>query len=283
VEWVRELGVTTVHTGHTHGTLVSGQTMIVKTNVPSVTSAKDVLNGFAGVAASLGGASFSGKSPGTRAKSVAMLRAALIKAREYQSKHEKAEADKKPDRDLHMETLGAVLKREIPLFLTADRHQDISAALRLKEEFQFNLILDSAAEAYLLLDEIKAAKIPVIVHPPMARAVGDRENLTFTLAAKLQKAGIPFAFQSGYENYVPKTRVVLFEAAMAAAHGLPREQALAGCTIHAAVILGIDKRVGSLETGKDADVALYDGDPLETTTHCTTVIIDGKVVSEKSR
>ncbi|HWB04581.1 MAG TPA: amidohydrolase family protein [Verrucomicrobiales bacterium] len=182
-----------------------------------------------------------------------------------------------------MESLGAVLKKEVPFFISADRHHDIAAALRLQTEFGFRLILDSAAEAYLLLDAIKAANVPVIVHPVMARATGDRENITFTLPAKLLAAGIPFALQSGYETYVPKTRVVLFEAAMAAAHGLTPQQALAAITIRPAEILGLQARLGSLSPGKDADLALYDGDPLETVTHCTGVIIDGKVVSEVKR
>ena len=285
VQWVRELGVTTMHTGHAPGELISGQTMILKTNVASVTTAGDVLNPFAGVAATLGAEGFAkgGKAPGTRAKSVAMLRAELIKAREYTDKLQRAEADKKPDRDLHLETLAAVLKKEAPLIITADRHQDISAALRLQSEFGFRLVLDSAAEAAQLLEPIKAAGIPVLVHPLMARAAGDRENLTFTLPAKLHAAGIPFAFQSGYEAYVPKTRVVLFEAGMAAAHGLAKAQALAALTIRPAEILGLQNRIGSLAAGKDADLALYDGDPLETTTHCTGVVIDGKVVSEQKR
>ena len=114
----------------------------------------------------------------------------------------------------------------------------------------------------------------------MARPYGENENMTFTLAAKLHTAGIPFAFQSGYEPYVPKTRVVHFEAALAVAYGLPHEIALAGCTSSAAALLGIADRVGSLKPGLAADLALFDGDPLETVTHCTGVIIDGKVVSE---
>lgn len=286
VQWVRELGVTTMHTGHAPGELVSGQTMILKTNIASITKNGDTLSPFAGVSATLGADGFNKeakKAPGTRAKSVAMLRADLIKAREYLTKLDNAEPDKKPDRDLHLETLGAVLKKEVPFIITADRHQDITAALRLQTEFGFRLVLDSAAEAYLLLDSLKASGVPVIVHPVMARATADRENLTFTLPAKLHAAGIPFAFQSGYETYVPKTRVVLFEAAMAAAHGLPAPEALAALTIRSAEILGLQNRIGSLTAGKDADLALYDGDPLETTTHCTGVVIDGKVVSEVKR
>ena len=101
--------------------------------------------------------------------------------------------------------------------------------------------------------------------------------------AKLLEAGISIAIQSGYESYVPKTRVVLFEAAIAAANGLTFEQALGAITIESAKILGIADRVGSLEVGKDGDLALYDGDPFEYTTHCVGVIIEGEVVSEMRR
>jgi imidazolonepropionase-like amidohydrolase len=117
----------------------------------------------------------------------------------------------------------------------------------------------------------------------MARTRGERENATFELAARLHDAKIPFAFQSGYESYVPKTRVVLFEAAISAAFGLGFDAALHGLTMGAAEILGIADRVGSVEPGKDADLALYDGDPFEYTTHCVGVIIDGEVISTERR
>jgi imidazolonepropionase-like amidohydrolase len=102
-------------------------------------------------------------------------------------------------------------------------------------------------------------------------------------AATLRRAGIMVALQSGFENYVPKTRVVLFEAAVAAANGLQPQEALALVTSDAARVLGIANRVGSLEAGKDADLALFDGDPFEYTTRVTGVIINGRVVSEEVR
>jgi imidazolonepropionase-like amidohydrolase len=117
----------------------------------------------------------------------------------------------------------------------------------------------------------------------MWRAAGEAENLSMASAATLNSAGIPFALQSGYESYVPKTRVVLFEAAVAAAYGLPFEQALGSVTIDAARLLGIDDRVGSIEVGKDGDLALYDGDPFEYTSHCTATVIEGDVVAEGER
>jgi len=270
-----------VHTGHAPGALMSGQLMVVKTNVPSITSVKDTLVPTSAVASTLGSKALS-NSPGTRSKAIAMLRAELMKGQSHRLKMEEAKADKEKDApapNLRLDILVDILNKKTPLLINAQRHQDIAAALRLQEEFGFNLVLDGAAEAYLLLEEIKAAGVPVIVHPTMGRPYGDLENMTFTLAAKLHKADIPFAFQSGYETYVPKTRVVHFEAAMAAAYGLPQEVALAACTIQPAEILGLDKKIGSLEKGKHADLALFDGDPLETTTHTTHVIIDGEIVS----
>jgi len=280
IGFVRSLGVTTLHTGHAPGALISGQTMIVKTAGATIDEAVRVP--LAAVACTLGKSAqrSGGGSPSSKGKVVAMLRKKLLEAVSYSAKsRDDDKSPKKPD----LEVLGQVLAGKVPLLVTAHRTADIMTALRLKAEFGFKLILDGASEAHMVLDAIKAAKVPVIAHAPMMRARGEKENATFELAARLKKAGIPFAFQSGYESYVPKTRVVLFEAAIAAANGLGQEAALHGATLGAARILGIDKTVGSLEVGKDADIALYDGDPFEYTTHCTGVVIDGKVVSKQRR
>lgn len=285
IEWIRGFGVTTIHTGHAPGELISGQTLIAKT---TGRTAKDaVIVDAKAIAATIGPAAqkSGGKSPGTRGKTMAMLRAELIKAREYAEKQKRAAADKSdsPSRELRMEALGRVLSGEQPLMITTNRAQDISSALRLAKEFNIKIWLDGAAEAYLLVDDIKAAGVPVIVHPTMTRAIDERENLSFETAGKLAAAGVPIALQSGYEAYVPKTRVVLFEAGVAAANGLPFEAALRSITLDAAKLLGIDNRVGSLEVGKDGDIALYDGDPFEYTTHCIGTVINGRVVSDAAR
>lgn len=198
----------------------------------------------------------------------------------------KAEDKKKdpPDRDLRMEALCRVLKREIPLLVTVHRAADIVSTLRLAKEFGICIILDGASEAYLVREEIKTAGVPVILHPTMMRSgKGPTENASMETASILKKAGIPFAIQSGFEDYVPKTRIVLFEAGVAASNGLLPQDALASITIEAAKILGIQARVGSLEVGKDGDVAMYDGDPFEYTTHCTGAVINGKLVSDVRR
>lgn len=274
IEWVRSFGTTTMNTGHGPGILVSGQTMIVKTR--GATPEAAALNPAAMVAATLGdGARESqpGRSPGSRSKAIAMLRAEFIKAKEY----------KGTTRDLRTEAFAKVVKGEMPLLVTVNRAHDIVAAIRLAREFNIKLVLDSAAEAPLMLDEIKASGYPVILHATQFRSGGDAENVSFDTAAKLQAAGIPYAIQTGFEGYVPKTRVLVWEAGVAAANGLTFRQALEAVTINAARILGIANRVGSLEPGKDADLAMFDGDPFEYTTHCTGVLIDGKVVSTERR
>ena len=110
----------------------------------------------------------------------------------------------------------------------------------------------------------------------MARAAGELENASMETASKLQAAGIPFAIQGGYEAYAPKSRNVLFEAGVLVSKGLTWEQALASITKTPAEILGLADRIGTIESGKDADLALYNGDPFEYTTHCTGTLIDGE-------
>ncbi len=282
IEWVRGFGVTTLHTGHGPGSLISGQTMIVKTISGEVEQATIVPAAM--IAASVGDAGLapSGRAPGTYSKEIAMLRAELLKAQEYDWKQVAGKEDQKGSRDLRAEALSRVLKGELPLLVTVQRAHNIIAVLRLAKEFNIRVILDGAAEAYLVIDQIKAAGTPVIIHPTMYRAAGETENLSMETAATLRKAGIAIALQSSFEGYVPKTRVVLFEAAVAAANGLSFDDALSIITIDAARLLGISKRVGSLETGKDADLALYDGDPFEYTTHCIGTLINGRVVSEEA-
>ena len=304
VEWVRSYGVTTLHTGHGPGALVSGQTMIAKTRGRNVEQA--TLMPVRMLAATLGNAVSSNfQSPGTSAKGIAMLRSALHGAQAYLDQVQKAEeagtegngesdgdgngngeedddakpAPQPPPRDLSKEALGQVLSGELSLLVTANTVAEMASALRLQQEFGFDLVLDSAAESYLLLDEIREAGVPVLLHPTMSRV----RNGSYETAATLADAGIPFAIQTGFEGYVPKTRVLLWEAAIAAANGLGMERALEAITLSPARILGIDDRVGSIEVGKDADLALFDGDPFEYTSHICGVIIESEVLSTECR
>lgn len=335
IEWIRGFGVTTIHTGHAPAALVSGQTMIAKTVGKTADEAAIIPLAMISVTLGDGGNAGAGRSPGTRAKQISMLRAELIRAQEavrraaapratptpasqnpatpptnsqpnrdnspntsnpnstlenppvppsqanpQGSTSQQNQTAPAPATDLRGEMMQRVVRRETPLLVAAHRAQDIMSALRIAKEFNVRLVFDGASEAHLVINEIKASGFPVIIHPTMYRAGGETESLSMETASKLRTAGIPVAMQSGYETYVPKTRVVLFEAALAAANGLSQRDALATVTIDAARILGIDNRVGSLAIGKDGDVAMYDGDPFEYTTHCTGTIIDGRVVSE---
>ncbi|SMO61574.1 amidohydrolase family protein [Gracilimonas mengyeensis] len=271
---LRNHGITTVHTGHGPGALISGQTMIVKTTGNTVQDA--LVDSTTMLAFTLGNnLSRAFSKPGTRAKGIAMLRQELIKAQDYL---EKRNSDNPPSRDIGMDALADLLEGKIKALVTVHRAHDIMSAIRLQEEFGFPMVLDGVAEAYLIMDELKEAGYPIVVHPTMIRPGGDAKNASMETPGKLYEAGIPIAFQSGFEGYVPKTRVVLYEAGLAAANGLGMENALKVLTIDAAELLEIDNRVGSLEAGKDADVAMFDGDPLEYLTKVTGVIINGEKV-----
>lgn len=270
VDWLASFGVTTINTGHAPGALSSGQTMIVKTD--GTMNESSIIDSLFSVVFSLGNeVSKSYKSPGSTPKGIAMLRSAFFQAKEYGEKSEK--------RNLKNDVLSSVLKKEVPAVITANTSIEILGALRLADEFGFDLILDGAAESYLVMDEIKKSNVPLFIHPMMART----KNISYETPAKLKANKIPFAIQGGYESYVPKTRNVLFEAAVAAANGLSFSDALASITVDAANILGVGNRIGSLQVGMDADVVLFDGDPFEYTTHVCEVIINGEIIKSECK
>jgi imidazolonepropionase-like amidohydrolase len=273
VQYLNTKGMTTIHTGHGPGAVISGQTLITKTAGETVE--ESLIEPSKMLAMTLGsGIRRNFSSPGTRSKAVAVLRQELIKAKEYAEKRAEGEEQ---SRNLKSEALADLLDGEMTALVTAHTSHDIITALRIQEEFGFDMVLDGAAEAYLVIAEIKEAGVPVIIHPPMIRPSGDAKNANMETAAMLADAGIPIAFQSGYESYVPKSRIARYEAAIAAANGLGFDNAMHALTMGAAEILGIADRVGSLEEGKDADVVLFDGDPFEYVTNVQAVIINGEV------
>jgi len=277
VAYLNSEGITTIHTGHGPGAVISGQTMIAKTTGTTVDQA--VVDEATMLAVTLGPSIRSNfNTPGTRSKAVAVLRQDLIRARSYA---EKRSGGEEQARDLKMEALADLLDGNLKALVTAHSASDIITALRIQREFGFPMVLDGASEAYLVMEELKEAGIPVIIHPPMIRPFGESKNSSMETAGKLHEAGIPVAFQSGFESYVPKTRVVKFEAAIAAANGMGMENALEALTIGAARILEIDGRVGSLETGKDADLVLFNGDPFEYITQVEAVFVNGKVTHSR--
>jgi len=284
VRWLRGFGVTTVHTGHAPLALISGQTMLAKTAGDTVDEAVFVAEAM--IAACLTSDARGEGGPGTRAKSMAELRRLLNEGAAHADAIAKAaEKDEAaPTRDLRKEALARIASGVTPLLVTAHTAPDIMNVLRLRAEYPgVRFVLDGAADAPLVLDELVAAGLPIIVHPTMYRSGGETKNLSMEAPKLLSDAGLLVAMQSGYEGYVPRTRVVLFEAAIAARNGLSFERALALVTSDAARLLGVADRIGTLQVGKDGDIALFDGDPFEYTTHCIGTVIEGELVSTGER
>ena len=279
VKVVRDNGVTTIHTGHGIGALVSGQTMVAKTKM-GIADEVSIMP-LAMLAMTIG-PSVSGNfsSPGTKAKQVAMIRTELIKAQGYLKKHQEKDSSKRPAQDLKMDMLVKLLKGEIKALITANNSTDIMSAIRLAKEFNLKLVLNGAAEAYRLIPQIKEANAELILHATMARNGGDMVNMSRESAAILTAAGIPVSIETGFEAYVPKTRILLFEAAQAIPYGLSFNDALRAITINPARLLGLDRRIGSIEKGKDADLVLYNGDPFEYLTKVCKVFIEGQLVTD---
>jgi imidazolonepropionase-like amidohydrolase len=229
------------------------------------------------------------KAPVTRMKTAEIIRHALADAKVYEEKWDKWKKDgsdisKQPSRDMKLDALVPVVDGKLPAIFNAYRADDIDTAIRIGNEFHLRYMLASVTEGYLITDAIRRAGVPCLVGPVMQRFESiETANATFENAAILKRAGIPVALMTGYEPYVPKNRILLFEAGIAAANGLGMEGALRTATADAAKILAIDDRVGSLAPGKDADIALFDGDPFEYTSHVTAVLVGGQVSYQRRK
>jgi len=222
------------------------------------------------------------KAPSTRMKTAEIIRHALADTKAYEEKWDKWKKDgsdisKQPSREMKLEALVPVVDGKLPAIFNAYRADDIDTAMRIGAEFHLHYMLASVTEGYLIADAIRRAGVPCLLGPVMQRFDSlQTANATFENAAILKRAGIPIALMTGYEGYVPKNRILLFEAGIAAANGLSMEDTLRTVTAGAAKILGIDDRVGSLAPGKDADVVLFDGDPFEYTSHALAVLTSGQ-------
>jgi len=285
LRFLLENGITVVHACPGRDNVIAGVTGVFRTH--GTTAESMVVHYPQSLLFNLGEPpkrTYKGQRPGTRMGTAAIIRKAFTDAANYRRKREAPKSGEPAlDTNLKLESLRAVLDRKVSALFCAQKADDLSTALRLINEFHLDGRLALAAEAYLVSDQIAAAKIPVIVHPTMQRPES-METLNSYLgnAAALADAKIPLAIGSGIEDYVPKTRVARLEAAMAMVYGLGREPSLRAITLDAARILGIDDRYGSLEPGKVADLVLYDGDPFEHATHVTAVFVDGRLVYDRA-
>jgi imidazolonepropionase-like amidohydrolase len=219
------------------------------------------------------------QSPSTRLGTAAVIRGALVEAANYQARldaeQRKSEADRKPvDRDLKLEALGMVLRREIPWRQHCHRADDIATALRIADEFGYDLVIDHGTEAHLLADILAAKDIPVIIGPLFtSRSKVELRNRSLANPGKLAAAGVTIAITT--DHPVVPINFLAHQAALSVKHGLERDTALRALTINPARIVGIDDRLGSLEAGKDADLVIWSGDPLDVLSRVTRALVNG--------
>ena len=286
LQFLRENGVTVIHATPGHNNVIAGQTGIFRTQ--GRTAPQMTIRFPAALLVNLGEipkSTYAGKLPTTRMGSANLLRTALTQAQNQMNKREaNKDPDKAPAPNLKLEALELALKGSIPVYISANRADDLATGLRIASEFKLRATLDMATEAFLMAGDLAAAKTPVVVHPTMQRVGSSMETLNSYLgnAAVLADKQVPFAIATGFEGYVPKTRVLRFEAAVAAVNGLGSERALRCVTLDAAKLLGIEKDYGSIEKGKVGDLILYDGDPLENTTHVTHTVMGGRLVYDRA-
>lgn len=218
-----------------------------------------------------------GKSPSTRMAIAAMLREELTKAKNYQ---EKRENNQEEPPDFRYECWLPVLRGEIPLKAHAHRADDILTAVRIAKEFGLRMTLDHCSEGHLILDELKEAGFPAIVGPDMAsRNKIEVQNMAFKTAGLLAKKGILTAITT--DHPVSKIQFLPICAGLAVKSGMEPEEGLRAITINAATICGVEERLGSLAPGKDADIAIFTGNPMEVFTETLYTLIDGKIVYRK--
>lgn len=219
------------------------------------------------------------KMPTTRMGTAAVLRENLIRAANYMVRTDKGRKDpeKAPERDLRMESLVRVLRREIPLRAHAHRADDIMTALRIADEFSVDIVIEHATEGHKIADQLAKRQVPAIVGPSLSsRSKVELQQLDFSTSAVLTKAGVKVALT--LDHPVIPLKYLPVVAALAIRAGLPEEEAWRAITINPAEILGLGKLVGSIEVGKVADVVLWSGDPLDVRSRAEKVIIGGRIV-----
>jgi imidazolonepropionase-like amidohydrolase len=285
-------GITTVYTGPGSANVIGGTGNVIKLRGRTVDEM--IIPGTEGMKMALGEnpkrCYGEGRkvTPSTRMGNAAVLREALVKAQNYMAKveqakeeaAEKGKAVKLPDRDLQMEALGRVLRREIKARIHCHRADDIMTAIRVAEEFNLDYVIEHCTEGWKIADVLGAKHVRACVGPNLLEAA-KMELLEVNLGncGILAKAGVKVALT--VDSWSP-TKWLPVQAGIMVREGMPEEEAWKSMTINPAEILGVADRVGTLEVGKDADLAIFDGHPMFTFTHCEKTIIDGVVVHDRA-
>ena len=271
-----QAGITSAMIGPGSANVVGGQFVFVKTHGRCIDHM--IVKAPAAMKVAFGEnpkVNYSGqnKSPATRMAIAAMLREELTKAVAYQKKREKEEGEV----DFRYECWLPVLRGEIPLKAHAHRADDILTAVRIAKEFHLRMPLDHCSEGHLIMEELKEAGFPAIVGPDMAsRNKIEVQNMAFKTAGLLAGHGILTAITT--DHPVSKIQFLPICAGLAVKAGMSPEEGLRSITINAAKICGVEERVGSLAPGKDADIAVFTGNPMEVFSRTCYTIIEGEVV-----
>jgi imidazolonepropionase-like amidohydrolase len=223
------------------------------------------------------------KMPSTRMGTAALIREALVKAQAYLDKQAQAASDPEkdlPDEDIKLESIVLALRGEVPARIHAHRADDILTALRLGQEFGLHVVVEHCTEGHKVAAELAEAGVPALIGPSLSsRSKMELRELSFATAGELASAGVTIALISDHP-FVPIQYLPLC-GGLAVREGLDEENALRALTLTPAEILGVGDRVGSLEPGKDADLALYSRHPFhDVQARCLMTIIQGRVVHE---
>lgn len=274
-------GITTVMVGPGSSNVVGGQFAVIKTKGRCIDDL--ILKAPAAMKVAFGenpkvNYSGMGKMPVTRMAIAGMLRQEIFAAKQYLEKKEKNEENF--EEDFQYESWIPVLKKEIPIKAHVHRVDDIFTALRIAEEFDLKITLDHCSEGHLIAEEVARSGAPAIVGPDFAsRSKIEVQNMAFKTVGILQKAGTLVAITTDHPVSIISSLPLC--AGMAVKAGLAMEEGLKAITINPAVICGVDDRVGSLEAGKDADVVIFSGNPMEVFTETLCTIINGNIVYQK--
>lgn len=269
-------GITSAMVGPGSSNVVGGQFVFIKTHGRCIDNM--IVKAPAAMKIAFGEnpkVNFSGKgvSPATRMAIAAMLRQELFDAKAYQNKRKTNQCEM----DFRYECWLPVLEGKIPLKAHVHRADDILTAIRIAKEYGLSMTLDHCSEGHLITDEIKESGFPAIVGPDMAsRNKIEVQNMAFKTAGILSQAGIRVAITT--DHPVSMIQFLPICAGLAVKSGLAADEGLRAITINPAVICGVDDRVGSLEVGKDGDIAIFDGNPMEVFTKALCTIIEGKIV-----
>ncbi|MBX3412429.1 MAG: amidohydrolase family protein [Pirellulales bacterium] len=284
-------GLTTLNIMPGSGHLISGQTLYAKMRVAGSGPNKiDDLFILDVEGKPLGGLKMANGTnsqrnapfPGTRGKSAFLVREQFIKAREYQAAVARAGGDaaKLPARDLNLEALNEAMAGKRVVHHHTHRHDDIMTVLRLKQEFGFKVVLHHVSDGWKVADEIAAAQVPcsvIVIDSPGGKL--EARDMSFATGAILDKAGVRVAYHT--DDYINDSRIFLRSAALGVRAGLPRQKALESVTLAGAEMLELADRIGSLAPGKDADFAIFDGDPLSVYSKVQQTWVEGVKVFDR--